>query len=83
LALHLIGTPEQDQLFDDGTRDLKVPVRLKGIELDRSRQFGDVSLALAVARHGIGGALRAIAAVGQGTGLLGVDRRGSGFGAAV
>lgn len=50
LARHLIGTPEQDQLFDDGARDVTVPVRLKGIELDRSRQFGDVYLALALWR---------------------------------
>src|SRR5215813_2813435 len=53
LARHLIGTPEQDQLFDDGTRDVTVPVRLKGIAIERSRQFGDVYLALAL-WHGTG-----------------------------
>src|SRR5262245_3107614 len=53
LAQHLIGSPEQAQLFDDGSRDVTVPVRLKGIRLERSRQFGDVYLALALWR-GIG-----------------------------
>jgi transposase len=53
LAQHLIGRPEQAQLFDDGCRDVTVPVRLKGIRLERSRQFGDVYLALALWR-GIG-----------------------------
>jgi transposase len=53
LAQHLIGNPEQAQLFDDGCRDVTVPVRLKGIRLERSRQFGDVYLALALWR-GIG-----------------------------
>lgn len=50
LARHIIGTPEQAQLFDDGCRDVTVPVRLKGIRLERSRQFGDVFLALALWR---------------------------------
>jgi transposase len=50
LARHLIGTPEQAQLFDDGIRDVTVPVRLKGIRVERSRQFGDVYLALALWR---------------------------------
>jgi transposase len=50
LARHLIGAPEQDQLFDDGTRDVTVPVRLKGIAIERSRQFGDVYLALSLWR---------------------------------
>jgi len=53
LAHHLIGVPEQAQLFDDGSRDVAVPVRLKGIRVERSRQFGDVYLALALWR-GIG-----------------------------
>jgi transposase len=53
LARHLIGIPEQAPLFDDGSRDVAVPVRLKGIRLERSRQFGDVYLALALWR-GIG-----------------------------
>jgi hypothetical protein len=43
LARRLIGVPEQNELFDDGTQpDVMVPVRLKGIEVERSRQFGDV-----------------------------------------
>jgi len=53
LARHLIGAPEQAQLFDDGSGHLTVPVRLKGIAIERSRQFGDVYLALALWR-GIG-----------------------------
>jgi transposase len=50
LARHLIGTPEQAGLFDDGRHDLMVPVRLKGVRVERSRQFGDVYLALALWR---------------------------------
>ncbi len=53
LSRQLIGTPEQTQLFDDGSRDVTVPVRLKGIRIERPRQFGDVYLALALWR-GIG-----------------------------
>jgi transposase len=48
LARHLIGAPEQAALFEDGSRDVAVPVRLKGIRIERSRQFGDVYLALAL-----------------------------------
>jgi len=50
LARRLIGTPEQAQLFNDGSVDLTVPVRLKGLRIERSRQFGDVYLALALWR---------------------------------
>lgn len=50
LARHVIGAPEQAPLFDDGSRDVAVAVRLKGIGLERSRQFGDVYLALALWR---------------------------------
>jgi transposase len=50
LARRLIGAPEQGQLFDDGQLDVAVPVRLKGIRVERSRQFGDVYLALALWR---------------------------------
>ena len=50
LARHLIGEPEQARLFDDGSSHLTVPVRLKGIRVERSRQFGDVYLALALWR---------------------------------
>jgi transposase len=53
LARRLIGTPEQVQLFNDGSADLTVPVRVKGIRIERSRQFGDVYLALALWR-GVG-----------------------------
>jgi transposase len=50
LARHLIGAPEEAQLFDEGSRDVAVPVRLKGIRIERSRRFGDVYLALALWR---------------------------------
>jgi len=50
LAQRLIGAPEQRALFDDGSEHLTVPVRLKGIRIERSRQFGDVYLALALWR---------------------------------
>ena len=50
LARHLVGVPEQSQLYDDGSRDVAVPVRLKAIGIERSRQFGDVYLALALWR---------------------------------
>jgi hypothetical protein len=50
LARHLIGVPERAQLFDDGSRNVAAPVRLKGIRVERSRQFGDVYLALALWR---------------------------------
>jgi transposase len=50
LARHLIGTPEQAQLFNDGSEHLAVPVRLKGVRVERSLRFGDVYLALALWR---------------------------------
>jgi transposase len=50
LARRLIGAPEQTPLFNDGSEHLTVPVRLKGIRIERSRQFGDVYLALALWR---------------------------------
>jgi len=50
LSRQLIGAPEQAQLFDDGSEHLTVAVRLKGIRIERSRQFGDVYLALALWR---------------------------------
>jgi len=43
LSRHLIGAPEQTALFDDGHEHVTVPVRLKGIRIERARQFGDVS----------------------------------------
>ena len=49
-ARRLIGEPEQARLFDDGSAHLTVPVRLKGIRVERSRQFGDVYLALVLWR---------------------------------
>jgi transposase len=50
LAHKLIGAPERAPLFSDGSEHLTVPVRLKGIRVERSRQFGDVYLALALWR---------------------------------
>src|SRR5271169_5030064 len=50
LARRLIGAPEQAPLFEDGSEHLTVPVRLKGIRVERSRRFGDVYLALALWR---------------------------------
>jgi transposase len=50
LARRLIGAPEQGGLFDDGLGDETVPVRLKGVRVERSRRFGDVYLALALWR---------------------------------
>src|SRR4030088_2210171 len=44
------GDPDLAQLFDDGSEQLTAPVRLKGIRIERPRQFGDVSLALALWR---------------------------------
>jgi transposase len=53
LARRLIGAPAQTALFDDGSEQLTMPVRLKSIRIERSRQFGDVYLALALWR-GVG-----------------------------
>jgi len=50
LARLLIGTPEQAQLFNNGSEGLTVPVRLKGIRVERSLRFGDVYLGLALWR---------------------------------
>jgi transposase len=53
LARSLIGEPEQAALFNDGTQQQAVSVRLKGVRVERARQFGDVYLALALWR-GVG-----------------------------
>jgi transposase len=50
LARHLIGTPEQAELFNDGSEQLSVAVRIKGVRVERSLRFGDVYLALALWR---------------------------------
>jgi hypothetical protein len=66
LARQLIGAPEQAQLFKDGSEDLTVPVRLKGIRIERSRRFGDVYLALALWRGtGLEELCRQLLPVGQ------------------
>ena len=48
VARCLVGAPEQAELFEDGSQDLTV--RLKGVRIERSPQFGDVYLALALWR---------------------------------
>src|ERR1700751_448904 len=53
LAPRLIGAPEEASLFNDGSDNLTSPVRLKGVRIERSRQFGDVYLALSLWR-GVG-----------------------------
>lgn len=45
-AQFLAGAPEQSELFKDGYGDVYVPVRLKGVRVERSRRFGDVYLGL-------------------------------------
>jgi len=50
LARALIGEPQQADLFDDGTRDHTIGVRLKGVRVENGRQFGNVYLALALWR---------------------------------
>src|SRR5438874_6651233 len=50
LSRRLIGVPEQAPLFDEGSEHVTVPVRLKGVRIERSRRFGDVYLALALWR---------------------------------
>jgi transposase len=50
LARALIGEPEQAQLFDDGSTEQTVGVRLKGVRVENGRQFGQVYLALALWR---------------------------------
>ncbi len=52
LARRLIGAPEEAPLFDDGGEHLTA-VRLKSVRVERSRQFGEVYLALALWR-GVG-----------------------------
>jgi transposase len=53
LARRLIGAPETAPLFNDSSEQLTAPVRLKGVRVERSRQFGEVYLALALWR-GVG-----------------------------
>src|SRR5881409_1873652 len=50
LARRLIDRPEQARPFNDESEHLTVPVRLKGLRIERARQFGDVYLALALWR---------------------------------
>src|SRR5271166_5510734 len=53
LARRLLGAPEEASLFNDGSDHLTAPVRLKSVRIERSRQFGDVYLALCLWR-GVG-----------------------------
>lgn len=52
LSRRLIGAPEQSALFDDGNEQIPatMPVHLKSLRIERSRQFGDVYLALSLWR---------------------------------
>src|SRR6185437_2509785 len=52
LSRQLIGAPEQSALFDDGNEQIPatLPVHLKSLRIERSRQFGDVYLALSLWR---------------------------------
>lgn len=52
LARALIGEPEHADLFDDGTGDQTIGVRLKGVRIENGRLFGNVYLALALWRAG-------------------------------
>ena len=82
LARQLIGAPEQAQLFNDGSEHVTVPVRLKGVRIERSRQFGDVYLALALWRGiGLEELCERLLPVGQGAHRLGEDGGGAGGGA--
>ena len=66
LAQQVVGAPEQTALFADGSEHLTVPVRLKSIRIERSRQFGDVYLALALWRGlGLEELCNAVLPVGQ------------------
>ena len=79
LARSLIGQPEQADLVDDGTGDRTIGVRLKGVRVENTRQFGNVYLALALWRACRLDEFRlAQAAQRQGRGALGED--GSGVG---
>src|ERR1700682_5391951 len=72
LARRLIGAPEQTALFDGGSEHLTVPVRLKGIRIERSRQFRDVYLALALWRGtGLEELCKQLLRAGQGSGAWG------------
>lgn len=50
LAHSIVGSPEQVDLFDDGYSDVVVPIKLKGVRVERSKRFGDVYMALALWR---------------------------------
>src|ERR1700682_623116 len=72
LARRGSGAPDQAQLFDDGSEQLTVPVRLKGVRIERSRQFGDVYLALALWRGtGLEDLCKELLPAGQGSGAWG------------
>jgi len=65
-ARRVIGAPEEATLFDDGSEPLTAPVRLKGVRVERSRQFGDVYLALCLWRGmGLEDLCRRLLPIGQ------------------
>ena len=84
LARRLIGTPEQAGAVRRRQQHVTVPVRLKGVRIERSRQFGDVYLALALWRGiGLGDLCEQLLPLGQGARAVGEDGGGAGGGAAV
>lgn len=50
LAREIVGNPEQAELFQDKNLPEVAHVRIKGVRVERSLQFGDVYLALALWR---------------------------------
>lgn len=50
LARLMVGEPEQADLFKDEYSNQSVSVKLKGVSVENSRQFGNVYLALAIWR---------------------------------
>jgi transposase len=65
-ARRVIGAPEEASLFDDASEPLTTPVRLKGVRVERSRQFGDVYLALCLWRGmGLEDLCRRLLPIGQ------------------
>jgi len=79
LARRLIGAPEEAPLFNDGSEHLTASVRLKGVRIERSRQFGEVYLALALWRGvGLEQLCQRLLPVGSGTRRMGENGGGAG-----
>ena len=81
LARRLIGSPEEASLFNDGSDHVTAPVRLRGVRVERSRQFGDVYLTLCLWRGvGLEDLCRRLLPMGQER-VACEDGRGAGDGA--